>query len=179
MADARSPRLRCRAGGRLARARARTVLAFRRPAGSQRREWPTITSTSSPLAIIPIHPTSPAGQLTIGGRSVLDATVRALRAVPSIGSIVLALEGVDAGDGDEPSPIRIANALADRVRPDFDVKHADLVEVVDGKGRIRRIFHSGSRLGHRPPAGPTNTLSPARGLGESGGSAGPFLRRLR
>lgn len=71
------------------------MLGFRRPA-SQSREWSIITSESSSLAIIPIHPTSPAGQLTIGGRPVLDATVRALRAVPSIGPIILALEGVDA-----------------------------------------------------------------------------------
>ncbi len=72
------------------------MVAFRRRAAPRSWEWPTITSEPSSLAIIPIHPTSPAGQLTIGGRSVLDATVRALRAVPSIGPIVLALEGVDA-----------------------------------------------------------------------------------
>ncbi len=72
------------------------MLAFRRPDGPRSRERPAITSEPSALAIIPIHPTWPAGQLTIGGRSVLDATVRALRAVPSIGPIVLALEGVDA-----------------------------------------------------------------------------------
>ncbi len=57
-----------------------------------------ITSAASSLAIIPIGPTSPARTLTIGGRPVLDATVRALRATPAIGPIVLALDGVDAAD---------------------------------------------------------------------------------
>ncbi|MDE2166336.1 MAG: SCO family protein [Alphaproteobacteria bacterium] len=50
------------------------------------------------------------------------------------------------GDTDEGSTIQIANALADRVKPDFDVKHADTIEVVDGSGRIRKIFSDGTRL---------------------------------
>lgn len=36
--------------------------------------------------------------MTIAGRSVLDGTIRALRSVPVIGPIILALEGVDATD---------------------------------------------------------------------------------
>ncbi|HEX5454104.1 MAG TPA: SCO family protein [Stellaceae bacterium] len=51
-----------------------------------------------------------------------------------------------AGDTDGDSPLQIKNALADRKNADFDVKHADIIEVVDGKGRIRKIFTSGSRV---------------------------------
>jgi 2-C-methyl-D-erythritol 4-phosphate cytidylyltransferase len=51
-------------------------------------------------------------RLTISGRSVLDATVRALRAVPSIGLIVLALDGIDAGVClsaiERPAELRVA-----------------------------------------------------------------------
>jgi cytochrome oxidase Cu insertion factor (SCO1/SenC/PrrC family) len=51
------------------------------------------------------------------------------------------------GDSDDkPSPIQIANPVADRAKADFDVKHADVVELVDGAGRIRKIFTAGSRL---------------------------------
>lgn len=42
--------------------------------------------------------------------------------------------------------IQIANALAERIKPDFDVKHADTIEVVDGAGRIRKIFSDGTRV---------------------------------
>lgn len=48
--------------------------------------------------------------------------------------------------GKEGSPIRIDNALADRVKPDFDVIHAGTIEVVDGAGRIRKIFTDGTRV---------------------------------
>ena len=55
-----------------------------------------ILSQEQVLAVVPIRPGNPAATLTIGGASVLDGTIRALRAVPTIGPIVLALEGVDA-----------------------------------------------------------------------------------
>ncbi|HUZ73789.1 MAG TPA: SCO family protein [Stellaceae bacterium] len=48
--------------------------------------------------------------------------------------------------GDEGSTIKVANPLADRVKPNFDVKHADTIEVVDGAGRIRKIFINGARV---------------------------------
>jgi protein SCO1/2 len=52
-----------------------------------------------------------------------------------------------AGDSDDKrSPIQIANPVADRAKADFDVKHADIVELVDGAGHIRRVFTDGSRL---------------------------------
>jgi protein SCO1/2 len=47
---------------------------------------------------------------------------------------------------DEGSTIQVANALADRVKPNFDVKHADTIEVVDGADRIRKIFTNGTRV---------------------------------
>jgi 2-C-methyl-D-erythritol 4-phosphate cytidylyltransferase len=47
------------------------------------------------IAVVPIRSEDSAATLTIAGRSVLDGTVRALRAVPEIGPIVLALEGVE------------------------------------------------------------------------------------
>ncbi len=45
------------------------------------------------VAVIPIQRTDSVARLTIAGRSVLDGTVRALRAVAEIGPIVLAVEG--------------------------------------------------------------------------------------
>jgi 2-C-methyl-D-erythritol 4-phosphate cytidylyltransferase len=59
-------------------------------------EDPAVVSHAQVVAIVPIRPGSTAATLTIGGRSVLDRTVRALRAVPSVGRIVLALEAVEA-----------------------------------------------------------------------------------
>lgn len=50
------------------------------------------------------------------------------------------------GDTDDDTGLQIKNALADRKKADFDIKHADILEVVDGKGRIRKIFTSGSRV---------------------------------
>lgn len=47
-------------------------------------------------AVIPIQRTDSVARLTIAGRSVLDGTVRALRAVAEIGPIVLAVEGEGA-----------------------------------------------------------------------------------
>ena len=48
------------------------------------------------VAVIPIRQTDAVARLTIAGRSVLDGTVRALRAVDEIGPIVLAIEGEGA-----------------------------------------------------------------------------------
>jgi len=50
------------------------------------------------VAVVPLRPDDCAASLTIAGRSVLDSTVRALRSVPEIGSIVLALDGIAAAD---------------------------------------------------------------------------------
>lgn len=51
------------------------------------------------------------------------------------------------GNGEEEgSTIRVENALADRAKPNFDVAHADDIEVVDGAGRIRKIFTDGTKV---------------------------------
>jgi 2-C-methyl-D-erythritol 4-phosphate cytidylyltransferase len=50
------------------------------------------------VAVVPLRPDDCAASLTIAGRSVLDSTVRALRSVPEVGSIVLALDGIAAAD---------------------------------------------------------------------------------
>ena len=55
-----------------------------------------------------------------------------------------------AGADEAPSAIRIENRLADRKKADFDVKHADIIELVDGEGRIRKIFTDGSRVADMP-----------------------------
>lgn len=62
-----------------------------------RSEVSIIDSKETAAAIIPIRRGCPSATLTIAGRSVLDGTIRALRAVPSIGPIALALEGIDRG----------------------------------------------------------------------------------
>ncbi|MBU6470642.1 MAG: SCO family protein [Gammaproteobacteria bacterium] len=41
---------------------------------------------------------------------------------------------------------QINNPLADRVKPGFDIVHADTIEIVDGQGRIRKVFSEGARL---------------------------------
>lgn len=54
------------------------------------------------------------------------------------------------GDAEEEDArFLIENPLADRVKPNFDIVHSDLIEVVDGAGRIRKIFSDGARLGDR------------------------------
>ncbi|HZD52245.1 MAG TPA: SCO family protein [Woeseiaceae bacterium] len=50
------------------------------------------------------------------------------------------------GAGEDAAGIRIENALANRAKPDFDVKHADTIEVVDGAGQIQQIFSDGTRV---------------------------------
>lgn len=66
------------------------------------------------------------------------------------------------GDSDDkPSPIEIANPVADRAKADFDVKHADIVELVDGAGHIRKIFTDGSRLGDQTLQAAIASLLPA------------------
>lgn len=47
------------------------------------------------MAVVAVRGADSVATLTIAGRSVLEGTVRALRAVPEIGPIVLALDGVD------------------------------------------------------------------------------------
>lgn len=65
------------------------------------------------------------------------------------------------GDSDDkPLPIQIANAVADRANADFDVKHADIVEVVDGAGQIRKVFTEGSRLGDQRLQAAISSLLP-------------------
>jgi len=54
--------------------------------------------TESTVAVVPIRHTDSVASFTIGGRSVLDHTVRALRSVRQIGPIILALEGGEPGD---------------------------------------------------------------------------------
>jgi 2-C-methyl-D-erythritol 4-phosphate cytidylyltransferase len=65
------------------------------PARRHHSEVPIIDSNEGAAAIIPIRRGCPSATLTIAGRSVLDGTIRALRAVPSIGPIALALEGIE------------------------------------------------------------------------------------
>lgn len=50
------------------------------------------------VAVVPLRPDDCAASLTIAGRSVLDSTVRALRSVPEVGAIVLALDRIAAAD---------------------------------------------------------------------------------
>jgi 2-C-methyl-D-erythritol 4-phosphate cytidylyltransferase len=60
-------------------------------------DLPTV-SQDQVVAVVPIRSEDSAATLTIAGRSVLDGTVRALRAVPQIGPIVLALEGIEKAE---------------------------------------------------------------------------------
>ena len=69
------------------------------------------------------------------------------------------------GADDEASAVQIANPLADRQKADFDIKHADIIELVDGKGRIRKIFTEGSRVADMELEADLGALLP-------GGSAG-------
>jgi 2-C-methyl-D-erythritol 4-phosphate cytidylyltransferase len=51
-----------------------------------------------PVAIIPVRPASLVSSLSILGRPVLNQTLRALRSVPEVGLLVLALERVTADE---------------------------------------------------------------------------------
>lgn len=50
-------------------------------------------------------------------------------------------------DSDD-SGIEIKNPLAEKAKLDFDIKHDDTIELVDGAGRIRKIFENGTRVGN-------------------------------
>lgn len=84
------------------------------------REDPVTVSKELAVAIIPIRRGSSSATLTIAGRSVLDGTIRALRAVPSIGSIALALENIDqaaclaAIERPETLGLRVTETMASR-----------------------------------------------------------------
>jgi protein SCO1 len=41
---------------------------------------------------------------------------------------------------DQAPQLAVANPLAERVKPDFDISHNDAIEIVDGRGRIRKIY---------------------------------------
>jgi cytochrome oxidase Cu insertion factor (SCO1/SenC/PrrC family) len=83
-------------------------------------------------------PDDPAVQFLTGPPPAIERVVR--------GGYHIAYYRTQGEDDGKPSPIEIANPLADRVKPDFDIKHDDIIEVVDGLGRIRKIFTSGARL---------------------------------
>ena len=41
---------------------------------------------------------------------------------------------------DQTPQVAVANPLAARVKPDFDIAHNDAIEIVDTHGRIRKIY---------------------------------------
>lgn len=43
-------------------------------------------------------------------------------------------------------PPQVENPLAEQARPDYDVTHNDALVLVDGRGRIRRIYEDADRL---------------------------------
>ena len=45
----------------------------------------------------------------------------------------------DAGPAQTPQ-LTVSNPLAAKVKPGFDISHNDAIEIVDGKGRIRKIY---------------------------------------
>jgi protein SCO1 len=49
--------------------------------------------------------------------------------------------GADAGSGPAQTPqLAVSNPLAAKVKPGFDISHNDAIEIVDTKGRIRKIY---------------------------------------
>ncbi|MEJ2436357.1 MAG: hypothetical protein P8Y53_25635, partial [Pseudolabrys sp.] len=47
----------------------------------------------------------------------------------------------DADTGPVETPqLTVSNPLAEKVKPGFDITHNDAIEIVDGKGRIRKIY---------------------------------------
>ena len=84
------------------------------------------------------NPDDPAIQFLTGSPEEIRRVVQ--------GGFHLFYERTKAGAEEEGARFLIENPLADRVKPDFDVAHADLVELVDGRGRVRQIFSSGTRI---------------------------------
>ena len=56
--------------------------------------------------------------------------------------------GGEAAVSGAPGHLELAlpNPLAEKARPRYDIIHNDAIEIVDGKGRIRRIFDQGTRV---------------------------------
>ena len=85
------------------------------------------------------NPDDPAVQFLTGSPETIRRVVRG-------GYHIAYYRTPEAADVGE-ARFQIDNPLANRVKPDFDVVHADTIEIVDGKGRIRKIFSEGARLG--------------------------------
>lgn len=45
--------------------------------------------------------------------------------------------------------LSLPNPMAEKARPRYDIVHNDTIEIVDGKGRIRKIFDEGDRVSDR------------------------------
>ena len=51
------------------------------------------------------------------------------------------ITGSDSGTGPAQTPqLAVSNPLAAKVKPGFDISHNDAIEIVDAKGRIRKIY---------------------------------------
>ncbi|MGH7009342.1 MAG: SCO family protein, partial [Caulobacteraceae bacterium] len=46
-------------------------------------------------------------------------------------------------EANEPPQLAVANPLAEKAKVDFDITHDDAIEIVDAKGRIRKIYDDG------------------------------------
>jgi protein SCO1/2 len=99
------------------------------------------------------NPDDPAVQFLTGSAAAIRQVVE--------GGYHIGYYRTQGDSEDEASPIQIANAVADRAKADFDVKHADIVELVDGLGHIREVFTDGSRLGDQRLQAAVSALLPA------------------
>ncbi len=59
--------------------------------------------------------------------------------------------------------LALPNPLAERAKPRYDIIHNDTIEIVDGKGRIRKIFDQGTRVSDQRLMEAILALMPAAG----------------
>jgi cytochrome oxidase Cu insertion factor (SCO1/SenC/PrrC family) len=74
----------------------------------------------------------------------LTGTPKQVRRVVT-GGFHIAYQRVSEDSGDEGT-IEVKNALAERVKPGYDISHNDALEVVDPQGRIRKIYSAADRV---------------------------------
>ncbi|MDA8383585.1 MAG: SCO family protein [Betaproteobacteria bacterium] len=83
-------------------------------------------------------------------RIVADARSGTVHASPAL-----------AGMGIVPQPL-VANPLADRAHVSFNIVHNDIMMVVDGKGRVRRIYDQADAVGAYELLGEVRAVLAAR-----------------
>lgn len=91
------------------------------------------------------NPSDPHWQYLVGSGAEIERVVKNGFSV-WYKRVSLADEAKDGNEGGIVQP-EVANRLAESAHADYDIVHNDVIEVVDQKGRIRKIYHNADTVG--------------------------------